>query len=108
MLSYPIYMDTTGVFRRTNPQLPSNPMLHTFLLDENNEVLAVGNPLENEKIDRMFWRTVKEKLGTRQKENEFFLLYASIFLNDIFFMWSRVRNHIWGGNRDTSGMFAVN
>ena len=68
MLSYPIYMDTTGVFRRTNPQLPSNPMLHTFLLDENNEVLAVGNPLENEKIDRMFWRTVKEKLGTRQKE----------------------------------------
>lgn len=49
MLSYPIYMDTTGVFRRTNPQLPSNPMLHTFLLDENNEVLAVGNPLENEK-----------------------------------------------------------
>ena len=41
MLSYPIYMDTTGVFRRTNPQLPSNPMFHTFLSDENNEVLAV-------------------------------------------------------------------
>ena len=50
------------------PQLPSNPMLHTFLLDENNEVLVVGTPLENEKIDRMFWRTVKEKLGTGQKE----------------------------------------
>lgn len=64
----PIYMDTAGVFRRTTPQLPSNPMLHTFLLDENNEVLVVGNPLENEKIDRMFWRTVKEKLGTGQKE----------------------------------------
>lgn len=68
MLPYPIYMDTTGIFHRTNPQLPSNPMLHTFLLDENNEVLVVGNPLENEKIDRMFWRTVKEKLGTGQKE----------------------------------------
>lgn len=68
MLPYPIYMDTTGVFCRTNPQLPSNPMLHTFLLDENNKVLVVGNPLENEKIDRMFWRTVKEKLGTGQKE----------------------------------------
>ena len=51
--------------KRANPQLPSNPMLHTFLLDENNEV---GNPLENEKIERMFWRTVKEKLGTGQKE----------------------------------------
>ncbi len=50
------------------PQLPSNPMLHTFLLDENNEVLVVGNPLDNEKIDRMFWRTMKEKLGTGQKE----------------------------------------
>ena len=43
-------------------------MLHTFLLDENNEVFVVGNPLENEKIERMFWRTVKEKLGTGQKE----------------------------------------
>ena len=61
-------MDTTGVCHRTTPQLPSNPMLHTFLLDENNEVLVVGNPLDNEKIDRMFWRTVKEKLGTGQKE----------------------------------------
>lgn len=66
--SYNHMNDTTGVFHRTNPQLPSNPMLHTFLLDENNEVLVVGNPLENEKIDRMFWRTVKEKLGTGQKE----------------------------------------
>ena len=66
--SYNHMNDTTGVFRRTNPQLPSNPMLHTFLLDENNEVLVVGTPLVNEKIDRMFWRTVKEKLGTGQKE----------------------------------------
>lgn len=66
--SYNHMNDTTGVFHRTTPQLPSNPMLHTFLLDENNEVLVVGNPLDNEKIDRMFWRTVKEKLGTGQKE----------------------------------------
>lgn len=63
---YPIYIDTLGIFERSNPHLPHNPMFHTFLLDENNNVLLVGNPLENEKIEEMFWQIVEEKLGKRE------------------------------------------
>ena len=39
MPDYPVYVDTLGVFERNNPQIPSNPMMHTFLLDEDNNVL---------------------------------------------------------------------
>lgn len=41
-------------------------MFHTFLLDEDNNVLLVGNPLENKKIEEMFWQIVEEKLGKRE------------------------------------------
>ncbi len=41
-------------------------MFHTFLLDENNNVLLVGNSLENEKIEEMFWQILEEKLGKRE------------------------------------------
>ena len=41
-------------------------MFHTFLLDENNNVLLVGNPLDNEKIEEMFWQIVEKKLGKRE------------------------------------------
>lgn len=62
----PVYVDTLGIFERVNPQIPSNPVLHTFLLDEQNNVLLVGNPLENKKIENLFWQIVEEKLGKRE------------------------------------------
>lgn len=42
-------------------------MLHTFLLDEDNKVILVGNPLHNKKIEEMFYKIVEEKLGTSQQ-----------------------------------------
>lgn len=64
--SIPIYVDTLGVFNRNNRHIPSNPELHTFLLDSNGYVLLVGNPLENEKIEKLFWQILEEKLGKRE------------------------------------------
>ena len=63
---YPILLDTLGEFERLNPHLPENKVLHTFLLDENNHVILVGNPLHNKKIEEMFYRIVEEKLGKPQ------------------------------------------
>lgn len=60
---YPILIDTLGEFERLNPHLPKNQALHTFLLDENNRVILVGNPLRNKKIKEMFYKIVEEKLG---------------------------------------------
>ena len=62
---HPIYVDTSGIFIRENPHLPHNPLFHTFLLDEDNRVVLVGNPLENVRIEELFWKIVKERLGER-------------------------------------------
>lgn len=62
----PVYWDSLGVFERANSQIPSDPALHTFLLDKDNNVLLVGNPVWNEKIKELFWQIVEEKLGKRE------------------------------------------
>lgn len=61
--NYPIFLDTLGEFERLNPHLPKNNTLHAFLLDENNNVILVGNPVHNNKIKEMFYAIVEEKLG---------------------------------------------
>lgn len=64
--NYPILLDTLGEFERQNPHLPKNKALHSFLLDENNNVILVGDPLHNKKIKEMFYKIVEEKLGKPQ------------------------------------------
>ena len=60
---YTIIVDGKKNFEKLNPHLPKNRALHTFLLDENNNVILVGNPLHNKKIEEMFYKIVEEKLG---------------------------------------------
>ncbi len=55
-----MYIDTLGVFEKMNPCLPENKAMHTFLLDENRNVILVGNPLENPKIEEMFYKLLEE------------------------------------------------
>lgn len=56
-----VYLDTAGVFARSNPNLPDLADMHTFLLGADNRVRLVGNPLENEKVRKLFWKIVKEE-----------------------------------------------
>lgn len=66
ILDYPILLDSLREFEKLNPHLPKSRALHTFLLDENNKVILVGNPLQNKKIKDMFYKIVEEKLGKPQ------------------------------------------
>ena len=60
-----IFVDSTNVFMESNPNLPSESMYHTFMLDENNKVILVGNPMLNKQIEDMMLSIVEEKLGRR-------------------------------------------
>ena len=64
--SCPVFLDSLGVLERANPQIPSNSDLHTFLLDKDNNVMLVGNPVWNDKVKKLFWQIVEEKLGKRE------------------------------------------
>lgn len=74
LFDYPVVLDTLKEFEKLNPHLPKNRSFHTFLLDENNKVILVGNPMHNKRIEEMFYKIVEEKLGKPQqssaKEND--------------------------------------
>ena len=60
-----IFVDSANVFMEVNPNIPSESMYHTFMLDENNKVILVGNPMLNKQIEDMMLSIVEEKLGRR-------------------------------------------
>lgn len=52
-----IVVDTTGIFRTANPHVPSNNKLHTFLLDNNNQVLLAEDPMNNKEMQSLYMKT---------------------------------------------------
>ena len=64
ILENAIHLDTLGLFRQANPHIPDNPNLHTFLLDKDNKVVLVGNPLTNSKINEMFFKLIHDNSKT--------------------------------------------
>ena len=65
-LKHSIYVDGNKSFSRNNPQIPSSKLCHTFLLNDKNEVVLVGSPVYNEKIEAIFKRKVEESLKSSQ------------------------------------------
>lgn len=49
-------LDKNGDFSQLNPWIPDNELLHTFLLDENNGIILVGDPSSNPKIRELFMK----------------------------------------------------
>ena len=56
-----VFYDLDGSFERLNPHLPKNERFHTFLLDENNKVLLVGNPAGNEKLKKLYLSEIRKR-----------------------------------------------
>lgn len=53
-----IYIDKTGIFRKSNPIFPNSNIMHVFLLNKKNEVVLVGNPLKNKKIEELLYHSI--------------------------------------------------
>lgn len=56
-----VFVDTAHVFVKENSNIPEEIIYHTFLLDENDRVLLVGNPLTNENVHNIFLHIINEK-----------------------------------------------
>ena len=66
-IQLPVYIDTSFIFHRHNPQIPNKRIFHTFLLDESNKVILVGNPLKNKRIDSLFYERIKKRQNDTPK-----------------------------------------
>ena len=49
-----VFFDLDGSFERLNPHLPKNGQFHTFLLNKDNKVVLIGNPLQNEQMKKLY------------------------------------------------------
>ena len=56
----PVCIDRNNSLYKLN-RFPSNAMLQTFLLDEHNKVLAIGNPMHNPKIKELYMKIILDK-----------------------------------------------
>lgn len=57
-LRHDIYIDTCQLFMHKNTFLPYQKVFHTMLLDEDNNVVLVGDPIQNEKIEKTMLKIV--------------------------------------------------
>ena len=62
MFHYPLCIDRDDDICKTN-NLSTDYKFRTFLLDENNRVVLIGNPVQNPKIKDLYIRTICEKLN---------------------------------------------
>ena len=64
----PIVIDSNGFFGKENHKILSLGY-STFLLDENNRIILIGNPVQNPKIRDLYIRTICERLGIKPDLN---------------------------------------
>ena len=59
----PVFLDEECKFRKVNSLLPVSNRFHTFLLDKNNKVVLVGNPLASDAMWNLFRKTLDNMLA---------------------------------------------
>jgi len=56
-----VFYDLNGTFEHLNPHLPANEQFHTFLLNEDNRIVLVGNPVQNEQLKKLYLNELNKK-----------------------------------------------
>lgn len=86
----PVAVDTHGSFRSLNKIRKENEY-QTFLLDESDKVLALGNPTINPKIRSLYRGILSE--GTKEEPKEYISLPKGVVMqNDTVFATFRITN----------------
>lgn len=57
-LNFPVYIDMRQIFATNNKFIPGSPIYHTFLINEQRQVILVGDPRKKPKIEKLFWKYV--------------------------------------------------
>ena len=59
-ISCPVYLDYKFSFLRNNPHVPNNHLFHSFLLDKNDSVILIGEPIQNKTIENLYDKKINE------------------------------------------------
>lgn len=65
---YPICIDGNDSLNKLN-HFPSDMMFQTFLLDKNDKVLAIGNPVHNSKVKELYLSIIEGNTIIKEKDS---------------------------------------
>lgn len=63
---YPVCLDEMDSLNKLN-NFPSNMAYQTFLLDNENKVIAIGNPIHNFKVKKLYMNIIQGKTSTKEE-----------------------------------------
>ena len=63
-----VYLDTCNAFLQANPHIPDNSLFHTFVLNEKDSVVLIGDPFKNEKMGKLFQKIIKKEQQRRKTD----------------------------------------
>lgn len=64
---YPVCMDEQNEFNKLN-HFPSEIAFQTFLLDRDNRVIAIGNPILNPKVRELYLKLIRGEAKTTETQ----------------------------------------
>ena len=64
---YPVCLDVDNEFYRLN-KFPMHPMLQTFLLDKNNRIVGMGDPVKNPRVKEFYLNLISGKRDKQEME----------------------------------------
>ena len=68
--TYPVCFDREDAFNRVN-RFPSEMALQTFLLDKDNRVVAIGNPVHNPQVKELYLNIIGGKRSATERDVQF-------------------------------------
>lgn len=81
--SYPVIIDETNQLNQLN-HFPENPQFQCFLLNSNNKVISVGNPVHNPNIWKLYNLIITKKQNLQDKEiTSVDVIYNEVKLQDV-------------------------
>ena len=60
---WPVFIDRSQKLIASNPELPKNKLLHTFLLDKDNRVVLAGEPMANPELWGLYVSAIRELIA---------------------------------------------
>lgn len=97
--SYPYFFDKRGLILKSN-DFPNKFSLKTFLLDKENKVLCVGNPVVNPNVERLYDDIISKSLNksyrqgdsTKVKITPVDIDFGNMFVGDVAYRKIEVTN----------------
>ena len=104
--TYPVCLDEMDDFNRLN-QFPREMMFQTFLLDKDNKVIAIGNPVLNPRVKELYVSLITGRKEAPSKETLTEVSVSQTVVDFGQFPLSEKKSHRFGLTNTGNGLLVV-